>query len=254
MLLVISSNCFAMTFSSPIKVGSIFGTPSGGFVIYGATKNNGNLFRMKNGQIVSWKEYDTKTKKSQEVNVYGKGIAQFGNGNDVLYFYYDFNQYGIDYGKGFGGNYQEGAKNGAKFGGRDTGKLFSFPHQIYESSCQIEKISTDKGLTLYMLIYQGAVGGKDYILLGRQTNDIWVEYFNMEDINVKYFGLHKNDYGTTMGNRSSHYYKNYYCKGDTIIVEYEGFNSSLKRNVKIGEFRFKWDETAQWFGVEKVIY
>lgn len=191
LLLEFSSNCFAMSFSNPIKVGSIFGTPSGGFVIDGATRNNGNLFRMKNGQTVSWKEHDTKTKASQKVNVYGKGIAQFGNGNDALYFYYDFNQYGADYGRDYGGNYQEGAKNGAKFGGKNTDKLFSLSHQIFESSCCIEKINTDKNLTLYMLMYQGPVGGYNYVLLGIKSDGTCVKYFDSEDINIKYFGLKK---------------------------------------------------------------
>ena len=62
MLIFIASNCFAMTFSKPEKIGSIFGTPSGGFVFTGESQNNGNLYKLKNDQIYYWKKQDIKTR------------------------------------------------------------------------------------------------------------------------------------------------------------------------------------------------
>ena len=253
MVLFVATNCFAKTFSKPEKIGNIFGTPSGGFIFTGESQNNGSLYKLKNGKIYYWKELDTKTKKWYDVNVYEKGIAQFGIGNDALYVYYDFKKYTTDYGKGFGGNFQEGAQQGVKFGGKNQNNLFSLHHQIFESNCRIEKINSDKNLTLYMLIYNGSVGGYNYVLLGRQQNGTWIKYFDTEDINTKYFGIQKSDYGITMRMRGVNY-KNYYCNGDTIVIEYDNYNNSTRRMYKAGEFRFKWDDAAQWFGVEHIIY
>ena len=243
--MMIASNCLAMTFSQPVELGGMFGTPMGGFVIRGATKNNGELFHMRDGRTIDSKTYGG--------TVYGKGLAQFGSGEDALYMYYDFYKYGMDYGEGFGGNYQEGAKNGVKFGGKNTERLIPFNQQIFETALSIEKISTDKNFALYMLIYSPAAGSQNHILIGRGSDGVWVKYFDMENINVKYFGLSKNNYGTTMGNRCLITYEKYRCQGDTIIIGYKRLHG---RNgyVKEGEFRFKWDDEAQWFGVEQVVY
>lgn len=244
-VLLVANSAFAITFSQPVKIGWMFGTPMGGFVINGATQNNGDLFRMRNGKTIDPKTY--------KATVYGKGVAQFGTGVDSLYLHYDFYKYGVNYGKGFGGNYQEGAKNGVKFGGKNDERLISFDKQIFETSCAIEKIGTNENLALYMLIYSPAVGSQDYILLGRRADGGWVKYFDMESINVKYFGLSRNNYGTTMGNRCSVIYEKYRCQGNTIIIEYKRLNGR-SGYVKAGEFRFKWDEAAQWFGVEQIVY
>ena len=244
-VLFVAQTAFAMTFQQPVKLGYMFGTPMGGFVINGAKKNDGELFRMRNGKTIDQKTY--------RGTVYGKGIAQFGSGTDALYIHYDFYKYGVNYGKGFGGNYQEGAKNGVKFGGKNNDGLIPFEKQIYETGCAIEKINTDKDLTLYMLTYHPAAGSLDYILIGRRADGVWVKYFDLEDINVKYFGLSKNDYGTTMGNRCLIMYRKCRCQGDMIIIDYERLHGR-SGYVKEGEFRFKWDEAAQWFGVEQIIY
>ena len=49
MFMIISSNCLAMTFSQPVEIGSVGGTPQGGFSIKGASYNNGTSY--KNGQL-----------------------------------------------------------------------------------------------------------------------------------------------------------------------------------------------------------
>ena len=48
-----------------------------------------------------------------------------------------------------------------------------------------------------------------------------------------------------------HFSEPYYDKKDkTYFVV--GYNPH--RTVETGEFRFKWDDAAQWFGVEKIVY
>lgn len=46
-------------------------------------------------------------------------------------------------------------------------------------------------------------------------------------------------------------YKKPTCKGDTIVIQYCRLRSS---DTMEGEIRLKWDEKAQWFGIEKIIY
>jgi len=48
----------------------------------------------------------------------------------------------------------------------------------------------------------------------------------------------------------AYFERNYFVRGDTLIIEYK----SLSGDKKIGEFRFKWDEAAQWFSVEQIKY
>ena len=37
--------------------------------------------------------------------------------------------------------------------------------------------------------------------------------------------------------------------GDTLIINYGNWRSR-----EYGEFRFRWDENAQWFGIEQIVY
>ncbi len=69
MLLIITSNCFAMTFSQPVKIGEVSynAAPNGGVEIIGA-KNIKNYSAVKNSRY------------------YSKGIAHFGNS---LYLYFN---------------------------------------------------------------------------------------------------------------------------------------------------------------------
>ena len=48
-IVLISSTCLAMSFSQPVKMGMISGTPQGGFDIDGASYNKGTSY--KNGQL-----------------------------------------------------------------------------------------------------------------------------------------------------------------------------------------------------------
>lgn len=220
-LLTISSNCFAMIFSQPIKLGSIFNTPAGGFTFEGASQNNGSLYKFS---------------KWQNETVYGKGIARFGNGSDALYFHYDESSpYGLN---------AQGQKCNAEFGDISGKNTFSF--WIREQSYIIEQIKTNEDITLYILTRSAwGVDYTNYILIGRRKDGIFVKYFETDDIRQQYFGKSGREGRIP-------FVRNVSCSGDTIIIGYERYGKS--GSFKAGEFRFKWDDKAQWFGVEQIKY
>ena len=83
-LMMIASNCFAMTFSQPIKLGRFYTQiqRSSGFHAEGASSNKGT-------------RYD---KVAKYIKNYGwdKGLATFGEGIDALYIYYDYEPFRKD--------------------------------------------------------------------------------------------------------------------------------------------------------------
>ena len=208
MLLAISSNCFAMTFSQPVKIGFIFWSQrGGGFLFQGEDSNDG----IKKDYHDYYKKY-----------TYSKGVARYGNGADALYIYYDEAQ--GEY-CNVGGN---NINNTQRLG------LFCAP---------IHKITSDEGITLYLI---GFLSGPIDIfdIIGRQKDGKWVKYIDCNDLTINYFG--KNELGVAK-------YMQYsvpICQGNTLITKYR-YPKSIKDN---GEMRFKWDEAAQWFGVEQVVY
>lgn len=234
-VLFVAQSAFAMTFQQPVEIGNVGGTPVGGFVINGATKNDGELFRMRDGKTI-----DSKTYRG---TVYGKGIARFGDGDDALYMHYDCSkERTIQYVDAYS----------PKFGDKDAKRTVSLMAGE-DDFVQIYRIQNDSDITLYLLRDRGSVDGTTiYVLLGRRSDGVFVKYFDMEDINIQYFGLKKNKYGTTRGMHNP-CYESCRCEGDTIIIDY-GHYRGRSGYVKEGEFRFKWDETAQWFGVEQVKY
>lgn len=40
------------------------------------------------------------------------------------------------------------------------------------------------------------------------------------------------------------------AQGDTLVMKYRAWSSNEEK----GEFRFRWDENAQWFSVEQIVY
>ena len=96
-----------------------------------------------------------------------------------------------------------------------------------------------------VLEQQFDVRGDKYVLLGRKSDGIFVKYFDTWIISETYFG---------QGKRipPGAFYSDWYCKGNTVVIEYSKYDKMGK--IKIGEFRFKWDEKAQWFSVEQVKY
>ncbi|MBR1420558.1 MAG: hypothetical protein IJ575_05845 [Selenomonadaceae bacterium] len=214
-LFSICQNCFAMNFSAPVRMGEIFNTPSGGFVFSGDIYNQGELYK----RFSKW----------QGENVYGKGVARFGNGDDALYFYYDeARPYGKD---------SNGRGYNSKFGDSNGTNLFST--EIIEYSYLVDRIDTDSNFTFYVLVRSGfGVSFTNYIIIGKQKNGKFTKYFETDDIRQQHFGKAR-----------SIFFDKLICKSDTIVVTYK---SNYVQGISDGEFRFKWDDAAQWFSVEHV--
>lgn len=228
MLLVIASNCFAMTFYQPVKIG-FAGVPPyfgqnpkymGGYFFEGTSYNDGNILR--------------KAENPKESSEYGAGLARWGDGKDALYCKYQA-------GRNEKNHY-------LKFGGKDS-------YLVSDSTRRdISKIETDEGITLYVLYYRYN-WYTDLSILGCLKDGTWVKYIDTSgEFQKKYFGDYSNGihwiiYGSEKvdSNPSSYII----CKGDTIIIPYNVHSNSGKSS---GEFRFKWDDAAQWFGVEQIVY
>ena len=197
--------------------------------IEGASYNSGNLVTHENNS-----RYET----------YLKGLARWGEGKDALYCYYDTSL-----------SYDASAKNGfindgLRFGGKDN---YVFSSSRWRT---ISKIETDEGITLYALYYRYKYYA-ELAILGCLKNGSFVKYIDINvDFSKKYFGNNFGEvnYGPEDWNKSGDISTYIRCQGDTIIVPYFVVGYNPHRTVETGEFRFKWDDAAQWFGVEKIVY
>lgn len=223
-LIIFSPTCLAMNFSQPVKVGHAGhyqDIDSGGFFFEGTSQNNGDV-------IISGNK-----------NSYGRGLASWGGGKDALYCEYD--------------SYLSSDKNDRlKFGGKNN--------FVTEDGTgrDILKIESDKGITLYVL-YRQFMYFSFLDIIGCRQDGTWVRYINFGDMEKRFFEGFSKKYMVNLaygnhGDKLEYYYKGnfVYTKGDTVIVLYslwKGWDRLQK-----GEFRFKWDEAAQWFGVEQVVY
>ena len=219
---MVASNCFAMTFSQPVRIGYVGYTPQPtykGLPIANATYNDGIL---QNEKISKWYFRDQNIDpNSINVKTYVKGVA----GWDELYCEYD-----VSTGEG-----------DLKFGGKQNYFLITDT-----SNKKISKIDTDKGLKIYVL-YHNYCYSRLHIL-GKQENGKWFLYVDSKKISDTYFGGndgYKKDGGV--------FYDEPTCNGDTIIVVYRRWHWKGPSEPE-GEFRFKWDDAAQWFGIEKIVY
>lgn len=232
LLMIFSVNCFAMTFSQPIKTGfSVRRLQTGGMAIINATQNDGDFYKMThNGKVTI---YDGKGKNNSVR--YGKGVARFGNGADSLYAHY---------------NYYLKDSN-VYFGGPDRKNTVPINSMVFDE--EIYKISTNEGIIFYMIHTSYDLPDETWwTLIGRRKDGVWVKYFETLAITKKYFGQQGN-----VWNGLSICCDDFRVKGDTIVIEYSRYhkNSGQRGNlVKEGEFQFKWDNVAQWFGVEQIIY
>lgn len=170
---------------------------------------------------------NTGTKKNNE---YYDGVVAFGKGEDLIYLHYNNK------------NFQD--KNLKRhYGGKNFNNTFAFT-QAY--GCDFTQIKTNQNITFYMVHEQQFdIRGEKYVLLGRKSDGTFIKYFDTWAISETYFGKGKkfppNDF-----------YSGWYCKDDTIVIEYSRYNKTGK--IKAGEFRFKWDDAAQWFGIEHIVY
>ena len=221
MFFVISANCSAMTFSQPVEIGKISLAPMGLFEVEGYAYHKGT----------------TSTKKEYaHLNMYEQGLARFGDGEDALYFRYDSNQ-------------KVETPNSvvpeifSKFGSQDAKNnvqvLPGIPTTIF-------RIRTDSGITFYMLSHGDAAGfGTHQTLIGRRKDGTFVKYFETREIKKRYFD-------SRTASRTSDELGKIAFEENTMIIRYGKYD--VNGFVPSGEFRFKWDDSAQWFGVERVVY
>lgn len=158
---------------------------------------------------------------------FGKGVAKFGNGEDALFIHYNV--------------YQENNRTLVYCGAENKDNTVS----INVSSDWIYKINTDSGITLYPIRFWYGPDSQ-WRILGRQKNGKFVKYIDTEEITKRYFCITTTQHGAPFV-----VYDEVRCDGDTIVIEYVAGRRDTYRK---GEFRFKWDEAAQWFSVEQVAY
>lgn len=204
-----------MKFSTLVELGTFGWTGNGGIYIKDAT-------------YVS-----EQPKKIYSTLSYSKGTARFGKGEDALYLHYD---------KDSSPHY--------KLGSQDIQSTIVYaPVDVGRSS--IFKVNVNNGYLMYLISknYDIPEPRKQYVLIGRRPDGKWVKYFDTDDLCNQYIGKNAN---VAIQKITSN--------GDTIIAQYARCNYPKDNNFyaskvnERGEFRFKWDEAAKWFGVEKIIY
>ena len=222
MLLMVASNCFAMTFSQPVKIGEVTLPPMGFFEITKSDENKGTLCT------------DAAYK---HLNLYEKGVARFGKGSDALYFHYDATkQVNVPNSK-----YPEIF---SKFGSSDVKNTVQ---DVPGIPTFIWIIKTDTDMTFYMIEHGSAAGfGSTCSLIGKNKKGTFVKYFDTYKVKDQYLG-EKNHRGI------SDEWNKFSFRDNTIIIRY-GKYGRYNAFDAIGEFRFKWDDAAQWFGIEQIVY
>lgn len=159
-----------------------------------------------------WRKYHSNNTYSYE-----KGVAKFGNGQDALCVYYNMN------------NRQTPMYLGT------TSKINLLPIESMRTLSQdVFKIATDGDVTIYALRFWYGPE-KSYTVVGVRKDGKIVKYFDTDVIT-------KNYYGEELSNC-----KEFIVSGDTITARIRNIGG---KGTAI--FRFKWDERAQWFGVEQV--
>lgn len=159
LLLMTSASCLAMTFQTPVEVGTISSGGDNSIVIDGTTAIDATAGRKSNSYI--------------------KGVAVFGG---KLYLHFDGElltykaqqQFNIKI-------YDE-----VSFFG-DRNQKNSVPHFVFEGSTKIFRIDNDANLALYLLATETG-GGNLMKVIGTKTDGTWIKYFDTRD-GKKNFGL-----------------------------------------------------------------
>ena len=168
-------------------------------------------------------DYFTKYRPDNKSS-YGRGIARFGTGKDSLYVHYD--AYRND-------------NNKILVGGESQANAFPVMYLTQD----VYKVTSNENIVLYPLVFFYG-SERDYTIVGTNSSGKFVKYIDTTDITNRYFG------GNNSG-VSPIAYTDLKVTNDTLVIYYSS-TRSLKNT--LGEFRFKWDNRAQWFGVERVIY
>ncbi len=212
-----SGTCMAMRFSEPEKIGGVGSIGFGMIGLTNPTHNTGKNFK--------------KTQNGLFCKGQSKGVALFGDEKDGIYFHYD--------------TYKEPA---LWAGGKDLANTIKV--SCYNSD-EIHRIKTDQGITLFPILLDGDITSS-FVILGKLRDGTFVKYIDSYIIGENYLGNEDNANYGIYDKDTKEINLNLKVAGDTIIVYYH--QAWPRENNNYGEFRFKWDDKAQWFGVEQIIY
>ena len=233
LLLSVSASCLAMTFSQPVEIGRAFIEARNCFSVEGAAYHTGIPF--SNEKYI--KAYNL---RKSPVTIYDKGTTRFGNGEDAIYFHYDARN-----------GYASYSSNPviSKFGDK---KIENTVSVNTGDPGYIRLIKSDGGVTLYLMsCYSQMSRARGYqwihTLIGKRQDGQFVKFFDTTEFSKRYF----KDSGIRNIN-----FADCIVQGDTIILKFKYFANRTDTDIKptSGEFRFKWDDKAHWFGVEQVAY
>ena len=223
-----------MIFSQIIKIGNIGNINRTnrekfhqGFEVEGANYNN--AIQHRNGEL-----------DNKSIKIYEKGLAVFKSGENEendLYARYDYCLTNNKY------NWKEHL---IEFGNKNSNLILkSNLGTAMDTLITIYQIKNNNNITLWLIFEKGPSEGKsNFVLLGALKSGKWVKYFDTREITKRFFG-------EKLGIINTPCYKTLYCKGDTLTIDYNIYKLD-KGFIKAGEFKFKWDEKAQWFGVDQV--
>lgn len=98
----------------------------------------------------------------------------------------------------------------------------------------ISKISTDSGITFYVI--QGGYGGAYLDIIGRTSDGTYVKYADCFNLCELLIGNAAGDRYATIDS----------VKDDTIIISF------MVGPKPIPKLKFQWNENAQWFDIERI--
>lgn len=219
--------CSAMVISQPVKIGELTGVNMDGFIFKQKLSNNGDVRHIRQSGM----------------HVYGKGTATFGTNAKKLYLHYK--TYGYDYNT---------SPQISRYGGSSPENAI----QISTLLNEIYVLNSNENITFYIVATDYFEYGCDnLILIGERQDGRFVKYLETDTILDQYYGT---EYGSQKGTGIVYFIDYMHGKiqanGDTIIFPCKtyDYNDRKKEPVAVGEIRCKWDENAQWFAVENVVY
>lgn len=172
-------------------------------------------------------------------STYANGIAYFANDSEGLYAHFDITHKSD-------GMFTQGMNTPyIGFGTKNGERVYNF--KSIEKINQIHKITTDSGVTLYMIqaTQSNLKNDFDFMLLGKRNDGKLVRYFLMSEVLDNYLGKLAEERA---------YIKRWRLVGNNSVeVEYDKA-ASYQNFRPAGKFVFNWDTEAQWFSVKHIVY
>ena len=222
-----SASASAMNLHYRHEIGKIFFSPHGIFEMRGDRAHTGKPFT--NEKYMKLYHHDGQKK---QINIYDKGVAAFGNDKERIYFHYDSRNGVPTYDSATGTTNVV-----SRLGERDINNTVQVGIGI---PTRLSVIGTDANMILYSLVNDDPSGvtGPTQTIIGKLPDGTYVKYFDTSILKKQYFS----------DPSRFHFSDSILIYKDTIIIPYHNIDDQEQR----GEFRFKWDDKAQWFGVEYV--